>query len=52
MVRKIFDFYTKIVAMVTFMRYISGDGKIQVVQVPRRHHVSKNFKIDEEWKKL
>jgi len=52
MVRKIFDFYRKIVAMVTFMRYISGDGKVQVIQVPRRHHVSENFKIDKEWKKL
>ena len=52
MVRKIFDFYKITVAMVTFIRYISGDGKVQVIQVPRRHHVSKNFKIDEEWKKL
>ena len=52
MVRKIFDFNRKIVAMVAFIRYISGDGIIQVIQVPRRHHVSKNFKIDEEWKKL
>jgi len=52
MVRKIFDLSIKIVAIVTFMRYISGDGKIQVIQVARRHHVSQNFKIDKEWKKL
>jgi hypothetical protein len=52
MERKIFDFYKKIIAMVTFMRYISGDGIIQVIQVARRHHVSQNFKIDKEWKKL
>jgi hypothetical protein len=51
-VRKIFDLNKKIVAMVSFMRYISGDGIIQVIQVARRHHVSENFKIDKEWKKL
>ena len=52
MVRKIFDFSKKIVVMVPIMRYINGDGKIQAIQVARRHHVSKNFKIDKEWKKL
>ena len=52
MVRKIFDFNKIIVAIVPITRYISGDGKIHPIQVARRRHVSKNFKIDKEWKKL
>jgi hypothetical protein len=52
MVRKIFDYYKITIEMVTIMRYIHGDGQIQVIQVARRHHVSENFKIDKEWKKL
>ena len=52
MVRKIFDINKKIVVLVPAMRYLNGDGKIQTIQVARRHHVSKNFKIDKEWKKL
>jgi hypothetical protein len=52
MVRKIFDFIKIIAEIVTIMRYINGDGKIHSIQVARRHYVSKNFKIHEEWKKL
>ena len=52
MVRKIFDLYEITLEIVTTMRYINGDGQIQVIKVARRHHVSENFKIDKEWKKL
>ena len=52
MVRKISDFYKITIEIVPIMRYMNGDGQIQTIQVARRHHVSKNFKIDKEWKKL
>ena len=52
MVRKIFDFFNIFVVWVSTMRYIDGDGKIPTVQLARRHRVSENFKIDEEWEKL
>ena len=52
MVRNIYDKYEIKLALVALQWYEHGDGLSLSLKFIRGHHVSKDFKIDEEWKKL
>ena len=52
MVRKKCDIYDKKVAIADLICYIHGNRINTATYFSRRRHVSKNFKIDKEWKDL
>ena len=52
MVRKISYFFDKKVAFTELICYLDGSRINTATYSSRRHHVSKNFKIDKEWKDL
>jgi hypothetical protein len=52
MVRKIFNIGEINLALEGLLCYMHGDGLSRAIKFVRGHHVSKDFKIDEEWKEL
>ena len=52
MVRKMCDIFDKMVAFAGLICYKYGNRIHTATYNKRGHHVSKNFKIDKEWKDL